>query len=204
MGWLAKGFGSCGAEAKLSATRPLRAINQERVVDGQTSLLVGHRSGAERRWIEAARSTEPGSLVRRRYSACPVDSCRNVYSVGQPAMRLMQRSRTLRKGVGACVASVFLAELATFPGHGVSTPRAGHAGFVSTEQRTDILVREYCRCRAGKSERGTQHSAVELVKRAGFPGHCCTLSFLEPRTLWSNQRPRYVCSASHGLFGTMA
>src|SRR5262245_18387976 len=45
---------------------------------GQTSLLVGSRSGAERRWIETARSTEPGSLVRRRYSACPVDSCRNV------------------------------------------------------------------------------------------------------------------------------
>src|SRR5262249_31311444 len=55
-------------------------------VDGQPSLLVGSRSGAERRWIEGARSTEPGSLVRRRYSACPVDSCRNVYSVGQPTM----------------------------------------------------------------------------------------------------------------------
>src|SRR5215467_12852271 len=181
MGWLAKGFGSCGAEAKLSATRPLRAINQERVVDGQTSLLVGHRSGAERRWIEAARSTEPGSLVRRRYSACPVDSCRNVYSVSQSTMRLMRRSRTLRKGVGACVASVFLAEFAIFPGHGVSASRAGHAGFVSTDQRTDIFVREYCRCRAGGSERGTQHRAVALVERAGFPGHCCTVSFLEPR-----------------------
>jgi len=130
-----------------------------------------------------------------------VDGCRIVYFVSQPTMRLMQRSRTLRKDVGACVASVFLAELATFPGHGVSAPRTGHAGFVSTEQPTDILVREYCRCRAGKSERGTQHRAVELVKRAGFPGHCCTLSFLEPRTLWSNQRPRYVCNASHGLFG---
>jgi hypothetical protein len=94
-------------------------------------------------------------------------------------MRLMRRSRTLRKGVGAFVASVFLAELATFPGHGVSTPRARHAGFVSTDQRTDIFVREYCRCRAGGSERGTQHRAVALVKRAGFPGHCCTVSFLE-------------------------
>src|SRR5262249_15367138 len=41
---------------------------------------------SERRRIEGARSTEPGSLVRRRYSACPVDSCRNVYSIGQPAM----------------------------------------------------------------------------------------------------------------------
>src|SRR5215510_8939343 len=61
---------------------------------GQTSLLVGHRSSAERRWIEAARSTEPGSLVRRRYSACPVDSCGNVYSVGQPKMNW--RSRLFR------------------------------------------------------------------------------------------------------------
>src|SRR5262249_48324170 len=24
---------------------------------------------------------------------------------------------------------------------------------------------------------------------------------IKPRTLWSNQRPRYVCNASHGLFG---
>jgi hypothetical protein len=55
-------------------------------LDGQPSLLVGSRSGAERRWIEGARSTEPSSLVRCRYSACPVDSCRNVYSVGQPTM----------------------------------------------------------------------------------------------------------------------
>src|SRR5262245_50693077 len=98
-------------------------------------------------------------------------------------MRLMRRSRTLRKGVGACVASVFLAELATFPWHGVSAPRAGHASFVSTEQRTDIFVGEYCRRCAGGSERGTQHRAVELVKRAGVPGHCCTLSFLEPNLL---------------------
>ena len=75
-------------------------------------------------------------------------------------MRLMRRSRTLRKGVGAFVASVFLAELATFPGHGASAPRAGQASFVSTEQRTDIFIREYCRCRAGGSERGTQHRAV--------------------------------------------
>src|SRR6516225_4285828 len=105
---------------------------------------------------------------------------------GQPSHglrpRLMRRSRTLRKGVGACVASVFLAEFATFPGHGVSASRTGHAGFVSTDQRTDIFVREYCRCRAGGSERGTQHRAVALVKRAGFPGHCCTLSFLEAAT----------------------
>src|SRR5262249_6260597 len=80
----------------LVASAPVRDLllcakhlfNAARVaVDGQTSLLVGHRSGAKRCWIEAARSTEPGSLVRRRYSACPVDSCRNVYSVGQPKMK---------------------------------------------------------------------------------------------------------------------
>src|SRR6516225_6107385 len=133
-----------------------------------------------------------------------VDGCRIVYFVGQPTMRLMQRSCTLRKDVGACVASVFLAELATFAWHGVSTPRAGHAGFVSTDQRTDIFVREYCRRRARKSERCTQHRAVALVKRAGFPGHCCTLSFLEPRTPWSSQRPRYVCNAFPRVICTMA
>jgi hypothetical protein len=109
-------------------------------------------------------------------------------------MRLMRRSRTLRKGVGACVASVFLAEFATFPGHGVSASRTGHAGFVSTEQPTDIFVREYCRCRAWESERGTQHRTVTLVKSARLPGHCCTVSFLEPRTFWSNLRPRYLCN----------
>ena len=111
-------------------------------------------------------------------------------------MRLMRRSRTLRKGVGACVASVFLAELATFPWHGVSAPRAGHASFVSTEQRTDIFVREYCRRCAGGSERGAQHRAVELVKRAGFPGHCCTVIFSRTEPPGNNQRPRYVCNTS--------
>src|SRR5262249_17255235 len=55
-------------------------------VDGQTSLLVGYRSGAERRWIEAFGQSASGSFVRRRYSACPVDSCRIVSSVGQPTM----------------------------------------------------------------------------------------------------------------------
>jgi len=57
-----------------------------------------------------------------------------------------------------------LAELATFAGHGISAPRTSHAGFVSTEQRTGILVREYCWCRAGASERGTQHRAVSNVQ----------------------------------------
>jgi hypothetical protein len=74
-----------------------------------------------------------------------------------------------------------LAELATFAGHGISAPRTSHAGFVSTEQRTGILVREYCWCRAGASERGTQHRAVELVKKAGVPGHCCTFLETEDR-----------------------
>jgi len=118
-------------------------------------------------------------------------------------MRLMRRSRTLRKGVGACVASVFLAELATFPWHGVSAPRAGHASFVSTEQRTDIFVREYCRRCAGGSERGAQHRADELVKRAGFPGHCCTVIFSRTEPPGNNQRPRYVCNTFTGYFATM-
>jgi len=34
--------------------------------------------------IEAAWSTDPGSLASRRYSGCPVDCGWNVYSVGQP------------------------------------------------------------------------------------------------------------------------
>src|SRR5262249_2623370 len=54
--------------------------------DGQTSLLVGSRSGAKRRWIETFGQSASGSLVRRRYSACPVDSCRIASSVGQPTM----------------------------------------------------------------------------------------------------------------------
>src|SRR6516162_1523533 len=53
---------------------------------GQTSLLVGYRSGAKRRWIEAGRGSASGHFVRRRYSACGVDSCRIVYLVGQPTM----------------------------------------------------------------------------------------------------------------------
>src|SRR5215813_14140135 len=41
-------------------------------VDGQTSLLVGHRRSAERRWIETFGQSASGSFVRRRYSACLV------------------------------------------------------------------------------------------------------------------------------------
>ena len=56
-------------------------------VDGQPSLLVGSRSSAERRWIERGQARSAlGYFVRRRYSPCSVDSCRSIYSVGQPTM----------------------------------------------------------------------------------------------------------------------
>ena len=55
--------------------------------DGQPSLLVRHRSSAERRWIEAHQASALGSFVDRRYSGCTVDSCRNVFPVGQPKMK---------------------------------------------------------------------------------------------------------------------
>jgi hypothetical protein len=54
---------------------------------GQSSLLVGHRSGAKGRWIEAHQASALGSFVDRRYSGCTVDSCRNVFPVGQPTMK---------------------------------------------------------------------------------------------------------------------
>src|SRR6516165_3685455 len=65
----------------------MREFRRAVSVDGQSSLLVGSRSGAERRWVERdqAQSTL-GYFVRRRYSACPVDSCRIVYLVGQPTV----------------------------------------------------------------------------------------------------------------------
>src|SRR6516225_102755 len=54
---------------------------------GQTSLLVGPRSSAERRCIEGGQAqSASGYFVRRRYSACSIDSCRIVYFVGQPTM----------------------------------------------------------------------------------------------------------------------
>ena len=59
--------------------------------NGQPSLLVRHRSSAERRWVEAYRQTALGSVVCRRYFGCGVDNCRNVFSVGQPeTMKLTQ------------------------------------------------------------------------------------------------------------------
>src|SRR5262249_28208402 len=63
-------------------------------VDGQTSLLVGYRSGAKRCWIERGQAkSAPGYFVRRRYAACPVDSCRSLHCVGQSTMRLTRRPR---------------------------------------------------------------------------------------------------------------
>src|SRR5262249_6027153 len=56
-------------------------------VDGQSSLLVGSRGGAERRGVERDQAQSAlGYFVRRRYSACPVDSCGSIYFVGQPTM----------------------------------------------------------------------------------------------------------------------
>src|SRR5262249_35748593 len=56
--------------------------------DGQASLLVGHRSSAERRWIERGQAhSASGYCVRRRYSACPADSCRNVSFARPTTMR---------------------------------------------------------------------------------------------------------------------
>src|SRR5215475_6049643 len=76
-----------GKPWRLLAPRRWWLVESKVRVDGQTSLLVGHRSGAERRWIERGQAySASGYFARRRYSACPVDSCRNVYSVGQPTM----------------------------------------------------------------------------------------------------------------------
>jgi len=50
--------------------------------DGQTSLLVGHWSSAERRWTQTHQASELGCLANGRYSGCGGDNCRNVSSVG--------------------------------------------------------------------------------------------------------------------------
>jgi hypothetical protein len=57
----------------------------------QPSLLVGYRSGAERRWIEVYRASALGCFVRCRYSDCGVDRCRSFYIAGQPTVRIMRR-----------------------------------------------------------------------------------------------------------------
>src|ERR1700756_4647177 len=59
----------------------------------QTSLLVGSRSSAERRRIEADRGSALGCLAGRRYSGCRVGSCRNVSSVGQSKTMKLRKSR---------------------------------------------------------------------------------------------------------------
>jgi hypothetical protein len=51
---------------------------------GQASLLVGHWSSAERRWIEASRAAELGGVASCRCSCCGGDDCRNVSSISQP------------------------------------------------------------------------------------------------------------------------
>jgi hypothetical protein len=72
-------------------TTSCRILLGSRSLDGQTSLLVGPRSSAERRWVEAYRQTALDSVVCRRYFGYGVDNCRNVSSVGQPeTMRLTQ------------------------------------------------------------------------------------------------------------------
>src|SRR5215831_7545425 len=54
---------------------------------GQTSVLVGARSGAKRRWIERSQAQSAlGCFAPRRYSDCGVDWRRSVSSVGQPTM----------------------------------------------------------------------------------------------------------------------
>jgi hypothetical protein len=51
-------------------------------------------------WIEAHGSSEPGSLARCWYSGCPVDSCRNVYSVGQSAKPYVTNRRAPSRAGG--------------------------------------------------------------------------------------------------------
>jgi hypothetical protein len=50
---------------------------------GQASLLVGHRSGAERRWIEADQASSLGCLAGCWCSGCGADRRRNVSSARQ-------------------------------------------------------------------------------------------------------------------------
>src|SRR5262249_56210095 len=87
------GSRSWGGKAwRLLAPRRWWLVESKVRVDGQTSLLVGHRSGAERRWIERGQAqSASGYCVRRRYSDCGVDSCRSFCLVGQPAMRFIQQ-----------------------------------------------------------------------------------------------------------------
>jgi hypothetical protein len=71
-----------------SIVRPLQSSADDGADrHGQTSVLVGYRSGAKGRWIERSQAQPAlGCFARRRYSACDVDSCRSFYFVGQPTM----------------------------------------------------------------------------------------------------------------------
>jgi hypothetical protein len=56
-----------GKPWRLLAPRRWWLVESKVRVDGQTSLLVGHRSGAERRWIERGQAqSASGYCVRRR------------------------------------------------------------------------------------------------------------------------------------------
>ena len=50
---------------------------------GQTSVLVGYRSGAKGRWIQAYGASQLDYVTRGRCAGCGDDDCRNVSSVGQ-------------------------------------------------------------------------------------------------------------------------
>jgi hypothetical protein len=64
--------------------RPLQSSADDRADRyGQTSFLVGPRSGAERCWIEAYRASQLGCVTRCRCAGCGGDDCRNVSSVSQ-------------------------------------------------------------------------------------------------------------------------
>src|SRR5260370_15440593 len=66
-------------------------------VDVQTSLLVGYRSCAETRKVERGKAQSgSGYVVRRRCSACSVDSCRSFCFVGQPTMNEAFAAASLR------------------------------------------------------------------------------------------------------------
>jgi hypothetical protein len=68
--------------------RPLQSSADDGVDrHGQTSVLVGSRSGAKRCWIEGSPAEAAlACFARRRCSGCGVDWRRSVSSVGQPTM----------------------------------------------------------------------------------------------------------------------
>src|SRR6478609_3495916 len=67
-----------------SIVRPLQSSANDRADRyGQTSFLVGPRSGAEKRWTEAYRASQLGCVTHCRCAGCGGDDCRNVSSVSQ-------------------------------------------------------------------------------------------------------------------------